>query len=80
MTSVTYGLVEEHYCLNGGKRTSYGIAAYSNAEEDGTLTVVASVHDVTSVRSDLVELIEKCNDLELSLVHLEDAIDDFLAN
>ena len=79
MPGITYGLVEEHYFLNGTQRTSYGIAAYFDAEHDGTLTIVASLHDVTSVRADLVELIKRCNDHELSLRHLEDVIEDFLA-
>ena len=33
---ITYGVVEEKYVLGKSKRTAYGIAAYADAETDGT--------------------------------------------
>ena len=56
-----------------------GIAAYADAEEDGTATIVASVHDVTTDKQALDELVSLCNRLELSTVHLMDVVEDFLA-
>ena len=47
MTTVTYGITEEKYTLGQQTRVSYGIAAYSNPETDGTATVIASVHDIS---------------------------------
>lgn len=77
---VTYGIVEEHWILNGGERISYGIAAYANAELDGTATVIASVSDITPNRQRLIDLVSRCNLLELSLIHLNDVIEDFLVD
>ena len=79
MMNVTYGVAKEIYSLGNSSRTSYGIAAYADAEEDGTATIVASVHDVTSDKQALDELVSLCNRLELSTVHLMDIVEDFLA-
>ena len=78
MMNVTYGLTEERYFLGVDSRVSYGIVAYADAEEDGTATIVASVHDITADRQALSELVEICNRLELSLIHLNDVVEDFL--
>ena len=79
MMNVTYGITEEVYSLDTERRVSYGIAAYADAE-DGTATIVASVHDITADRHALSELVELCNRLELSLLHLDDVIEDFLTD
>lgn len=79
MTNVTYGLIEEKYNLGTGSRISYGIAAYADAQTDGSTTVVISVHDITSDKEKLSRLVEDCNKLELSSVHLYDVVEDFLA-
>ncbi len=77
---ITYGLTEEHYSLDADTRVAYGIAAYANADEDGTATIVASVHDITDNKQALAELVSLCNRLELSPTHLHDVVEDFLAN
>jgi hypothetical protein len=41
MISTTYGVTEEIYSLGAHSRTSYGVAAYADAEEDGVATIVA---------------------------------------
>lgn len=78
MTGITYGITEETYSLNGNSRKAYGIAVYADAKEEGTATILASVRDITSEREKLSELVEKCNLLELSPIHLDDVIEDFL--
>lgn len=80
MSRITYGLVEERYALNGHERTSYGITIYADAEIDGTATVIASVHDITSDKPRLSALVQRCNLLKLSPIHLEDVVEDFLAD
>lgn len=81
MTStVTYGITEEIYSLGTDSRTAYGIVAYADAGEDGTTTVFGSVHDITSDRENLKALVDTCNRLKLSTVHLQDVIEDFLAD
>lgn len=76
--SITYGITEEIYTLGTNSRRAFGIAAYADADEDGTTTVVAAVHDITSDRKRLERLVEVCNRERLSLVHLYDVVEDFL--
>lgn len=79
MTNITYGITEEIYVAGNSRRTSYGIAVYDNAEEDGTATILEAVHDITSDKQSLSELVDLCNRLELSTIHLYDVIEDFLS-
>ena len=78
MSGITYGITEEKYSIGDSSRVSYGIAAYADADIDGTATVVASVHDVTQDRQKLSELIDTCNRMKLSVCHLTDVVEDFL--
>ena len=80
MKNVTYAVTEEKYALGEEKRTSYGIVAYANAEHDGTATIVASVRDITSDKKRLKKLVDDCNRLKLSTVHLPDVVEDFLSD
>ena len=79
MINVSYAIIEEKYTLGNENRISYGIAAYSNVKENGTATVVASVHDVTSNKEELMKLVDSCNRLKLSTLHLSDAVEDFIS-
>ena len=79
MMNVTYGITKEVYSLGDSSRISYGIVAYANSEEDGTSTIVASIHDITANEQALLELVQQCNRLELSTLHLNDVIEGFLA-
>ena len=80
MNSITYGLVEERYSFNDHERTSYGIVVYADVEIDGTATVIAAIHDITSDKPRLTALVQRCNLLKLSPLHLEDVVEDFLAD
>ncbi len=77
--NITYGISEAAYSLDNDSRISYGIVAYSNTETDGTATVLLSINDITSDKASLTALVNKCNLLEVSTVHIRDIIDDFLA-
>ncbi len=78
MSMLTYGLVEEKYELNGQIRVAYGMVLYANAAEDGTATIIASARDLTSDKAQLEALAENCNTLELSPIHFDDVVEDFL--
>ncbi len=78
--AVTYGIIEEVYSLGSDSRTAYGIAAYADVKTGGTAIVLQSIHDMTSDREKLQELVEICNCLNLSTVHLCEIAEDFLAN
>lgn len=79
MMNVIYSVTEERYTLGNESRISYGIAAYANTEQSGTATIIASVHDITSDKEKLSKLVDNCNSLKLSSIHLYDVIDDFLS-
>jgi len=80
MMNVTYGVTEEIYSLGASTRTSYGIVAYMDSEENGTATIVSSVRDVTDDKQAITELVLLCNYLELSAIHLNDVVEDFLSS
>ena len=79
VVNVTYGVIAETYSSESSTRKSYGIAAYSNSYKDGTATIVAAIHDITTDIRQLTELVSLCNSLELSLCHLNDVVEDFVA-
>ena len=76
--TVTYELVKEIYEFEGDQRVSYGIVAYSDSSEEASATIVVSLHDITSDKQKLSELILLCNRLNLSTIHLRDVVEDFI--
>lgn len=80
MLNVTYAIIEEKYTFGNESRVSYGISVYSNENGTDTATVVDSVHDITSNKEKLIDLINDCNRLKLSTVHLRDVVEDFLSD
>ena len=78
MTEIAYGIVETHNSVDGNTYTSYGIAAYARAEHSDTVPMIASINNITTDRKKLTELVQSCNLLKLSLIHLNDVVEDFL--
>ena len=78
--NITYGLVEEKYFVGVDVRVSYGVAAFADADVDGSATIVFSIHDISSDRENLIKLISSCNRMKLSIHHFNDIIEDFLAD
>ena len=78
INKATYAIVEERYSFGNTSRTSYGIVALSDPDKDGNATIVASVHDITSDKDAIAALIDDCNRLELSTIHLLDVVEDFI--
>ena len=77
--SVTYGMIEETYEVGDYKRTSYGIAAFSDVPCNGTSSIVFAARDLCTERTPIEDLVKKINRAQLSEIHLEDMINDFLA-
>ena len=77
MTSFIYGIVREEYFLNDSRRISYGIVCYADPEIDGTLTIIASVRDISSDFDAVSRLVDLCNKHALSPLHLRDVVNDF---
>lgn len=76
--TVTYGIVEEKYSIGENTRISYGISV-TDYESGAEAAVVCLVHDITSDKAKLQELVRKCNSASLSVIHFQDVIEDFLA-
>lgn len=60
-----------------GSRIGYGIAAVFDI--DDCTVILQSFTDICTNRDAALALAERCNALELSLCHLPDVVDDFLA-
>ena len=73
---ITYILCRETYKSKRSERITYGIAAYAEDKQ----TCITKLHDITSDKKALAELVSLCNRLQLSPIHLHDVVEDFLAN
>ena len=79
MMNTTFGLVKETYTLGSISRISYGIAAFADVKHNGVAIIVDVVWDICNDSERVAALVRRCNDLHLSIVHLRDVIEDFLA-
>lgn len=77
-TRVAYEVVGEPQPSGDGNCISYGIAAYIDAATSNTKSVIAYVRDVTPNKTEIEDLVQKCNAFGLSPIHLVDVIEDFL--
>lgn len=59
-------------------RTCYGIAVVEIC--DGVPIILQTVSDISASIEKLGELVELCNELDLDPIHLNDVVDDYLAN
>ncbi len=76
--NTVYGIIKQEYILHNYSRISYGIAVYANSEEEGTACVIYSVLDICNNYDKIKKFVNICNTFELSILHLDDAITDFL--
>ena len=79
MTTITYGVSEEKYLLGDTTRISYGIVAYADSTTDEIAAIVASARDISNNKTRIEQLADLFNRMELSPIHLDDVITDFLA-
>lgn len=77
--NITYEITEEAYSLGASTHVSYGIAAYA-CSEDGDTTMIDAIPNITADKQSLLALVALCNRLELSVLHLREVIDDYLAS
>lgn len=76
--TITYGITEGKHTIEGTIYTSYGIIVYDNAACDNSNTGIASIQDITSDKNKLLNLLTKLNTMHLSIIHLNDIIEDYL--
>ena len=74
----TYGMIEEIYEIGDLKRTSYGIAAFSDVPCNGASCILFAARDLSAERTPIEELVCKINRFQLSETHFNDIINDFL--
>lgn len=68
-----YVLIRDTYSDDAGIHVGYGIAAV-----DHKLVRCSAATDLSTDESKVAELVRKCNELELSLEHFKDVVEDFL--
>lgn len=56
-----------------GKYQAFGIAVYDESSH-----IIRQISDITTDEIAIRQLIQKCNQLRLSPLHLKDVVDDFL--
>ena len=77
MNTTFYGLLSSEVSSGQTARTSYGIALCQTDAE--VPIIIRSVTDLTTDKARASSLVERCNRLALSPIHLDDVIEDFLA-
>lgn len=74
----TYQVVQSTYPHISEAPHTYGIAATTTYDE--CMVVLISVHDICQDLLAITMLVELCNQLQLDPIHLQDVVDDFLAD
>ena len=80
MTPITYEIIEEIRLIDAGLQKTYGIAAHSKAQSNGEAICLCFVKDITTDKDKLSQLVQRCNSYHLSLLHLDDVVEDFLCD
>lgn len=78
LPKVAYEMIGEVHFIGEHAYLSYGIAAYVDAETSDAKRVIAHVPDVSPNRAMLEPLVQRCNTLGISPIHLVDVVEDFL--
>ena len=68
-----YILIRDTYSGDTERHIGYGIAVVDNES-----AIVSAATDLSCNENEVAELVNKCNELELSLVHFQDVVEDFL--
>ena len=69
-----YVMICDTYEDEVGTHTGYGIAVV-----DCRANTISAATDLSSNKSEVAELVSRCNELELSPVHVKDVVEDFLS-
>ena len=77
MNTTFYSLLSSEISTGKVARTSYGIALCQT--DAGVPIIIRSVADLTTDKARARSLVDRCNRLALSTIHLDDIIEDFLA-
>ena len=70
-----YRIIQEEKNMEGRRYIVWGMEAY---EGDNPSRPVKRIGDISTSRERVEELVQACNDGELSLFHMEDVVEDWL--
>ena len=75
MNNIKYSIVESIFSSGTSSNITYGIAAHNTTHPE---TVIACISDIASDKKSIECLVDLCNREKLSLIHLNDIVEDFL--
>lgn len=75
MNNIKYFIVKSKVSSGTSSDITYGIAAHDTASPKN---VIAYIRDITPDKKSLERFVDLCNREDLSPVHLNDAVEDFL--
>ncbi len=71
-----FKVIQREHIIKGSWIVLYGVAAYTDDMCSGE--AFYSVPDICDDYEKICAFVDLCNEMKLSVLHLEDAIDDFL--
>ena len=77
--TIAYGVSEEKYWVGDTIRISYGLVVFADSKTNGIVFIAASVRDISNSKTRIEQLADLFSRMELSPIHLNDVIADFLA-
>ena len=78
ITQYEYRVLQTQYTIQGRTYTVYGISVYEQAFDNSPIALVRKVPNISLSMSRVADLVERCNRLQPSPIHLDDIIEDFL--
>lgn len=78
MRDIIYELTEEKHFISEREKISYGISVCDNATKEDAVTVIKYISNITTNKDKLEELVNKCNALKLSPMHILNVVEDLL--
>ena len=74
MNNIKYTVVESSASAETNFTVTYGIVAYDLSSD----RVIAHIGDITCDKARIEHLVDLCNQVKLSPIHLRDVVEDFL--
>ena len=78
LTRYDYRISASRHVAEGRTYTAYGISVYQTIPPDPLPQLIRDIPDISQSLSRVATLVERCNRLQPSLVHLDDIVEDYL--
>lgn len=73
----TYKVTQQVHYIGDDRIIFYGIAVYDKTD---SLTLIKDFNDISTDQAAIENLVKRCNHGKLSVIHIDEVIEDFLAN